>query len=427
MNAERTEPGAEQSALTTTPPSTLPAVFPNTLRAPKPAMARPPKLCRHRSSGRAYVTVAGRQHYLGAWGTKETKEAYARFLLEARASGGRPSVAKPETMTVAKLCDCYEKHARGYYRKGGLPTSEVAAVMAALAPLRALYGSTQASSFGPLALKAVREALVAKGWVRKSVNGHVGRIKRAFKFAVANELVPGSLLHSLQAVDGLRAGRTEAPDLPPVRPVPEAIVEATIAHLPQALAAAVRVQMLTGMRSGEVLTMRAGDIDRTGKVWIYEPREHKTTHHGKTRVVALGPKAREAIAPLLKANPAAFVFSPREAVAEHYAILRQERKTPLWPSHMRHQIRKRTRHPKVRAGDSYTPASYRTAIRRACEQAGIECWHPHQLRHLAATKMRAQYGIEVARVLLGHATLEATELYAEADKHRAIQIAQEVG
>lgn len=46
----------------------------------------------------------------------------------------------------------------------------------------------------------------------------------------------------------------------------------------------------------------------------------------------------------------------------------------------------------------------------AAKAAGIDAervelvphWHPHQLRHNAATALRREHGIEVARVILGH-------------------------
>ena len=64
---------------------------------------------------------------------------------------------------------------------------------------------------------------------------------------------------------------------------------------------------------------------------------------------------------------------------------------------------------------------------RACEAAGVPLWHPHQLRHSRATDLRRQFGIEAARVTMGHASLDATEIYAEADVERSRQIALEVG
>ena len=46
-----------------------------------------------------------------------------------------------------------------------------------------------AAEFGPLALKAVRGELIKSGLCRSEVNKRVGRIVRAFKWAVGEELV----------------------------------------------------------------------------------------------------------------------------------------------------------------------------------------------------------------------------------------------
>jgi hypothetical protein len=66
-----------------------------------------------------------------------------------------------------------------------------------------------------LALKSVRIKLVESGMARSSVNASVGRIRRLFRFAVANETVPVECLTRLEAVSPLLVGRTEARDLPP--------------------------------------------------------------------------------------------------------------------------------------------------------------------------------------------------------------------
>jgi integrase len=54
-------------------------------------------------------------------------------------------------------------------------------------------------------------------------------------------------------------------------------------------------------------------------------------------------------------------------------------------------------------------------------------WHPHQLRHNAATRLRKEYGLEAAQVILGHKTLEVTEIYAEKNVAAAMRIMAEVG
>ena len=65
------------------------------------------------------------------------------------------------------------------------------------------------------------------------------------------------------------------------------------------MARMVRLHLLTGMRPGEVCSMRLCDIDRSGDVWKYSPEGHKTEHHGRSRVILLGRKAQRILQPLL--------------------------------------------------------------------------------------------------------------------------------
>jgi integrase len=54
-------------------------------------------------------------------------------------------------------------------------------------------------------------------------------------------------------------------------------------------------------------------------------------------------------------------------------------------------------------------------------------WHPHQLRHNAATELRREFGLEAARIILGHNSTAVTEIYAEKDEQQAIAAIVEVG
>ena len=63
---------------------------------------------------------------------------------------------------------------------------------------------------------------------RGVINHRVGRIKRVFKWAVAEEIVPPSVFHGLQAVSGLCYRRTGADQTEPVRPVPDLYVAAIL-------------------------------------------------------------------------------------------------------------------------------------------------------------------------------------------------------
>ena len=71
--------------------------------------------------------------------------------------------------------------------------------------------------------------------------------------------------------------------------------------------------------------------------------------------------------------------------------------------------------------------SYRKAIRRACLKAGVPIWHPHQLRHTAATSIRSQFGLEVAQAVLGHAELGATQIYAAKNLDAAREVMRDIG
>ena len=121
-------------------------------------------------------------------------------------------------------------------------------------------------------------------WSRKYTNRQTGRIKAVFKWAVAGELVPPSVYHGLMAVADLPKGRSEARETAPVRPVPEEFVRAVRPLVSSHIRTMTDLQLLTGMRPGEVCVMRTCDIDRSRRVWLYRPAKHKTQHHGNAGV-----------------------------------------------------------------------------------------------------------------------------------------------
>lgn len=54
-------------------------------------------------------------------------------------------------------------------------------------------------------------------------------------------------------------------------------------------------------------------------------------------------------------------------------------------------------------------------------------WHPNQLRHAFATRVRKAHGLEAAQVLLGHTRADVTQVYAERNEGLAATIAASVG
>ena len=409
---------------------------------PKLAVDKLPADRQHKARGLAVVTLNGKDIYLGPYGTSASKAEYDRVISEWIANGRRllePRDDLKPDLTITELIAAYWRHAQSYYVKDGSPTSEQVWIKLAMRPLRRLYGSTPASSFGPLALKAVRQAMIDHGDCRATINGYITRIKRMFKWAVENELVRPDVHHGLQAVAGLRRGRSEVREAASVQPVPDVFVDAIRPHVSRQVWAMIEIQRLAGLRPGEVVLMRASDIDMTGSIWHFRPESHKTEHHGHNRVVELGPRAQQIIRPFLRPELDAFLFSPAEAESERAAERRKQRKSLVQPS----QRNRRKRNPSRRPDERYTVASYRRAIQRGCDQADREAkkaeglpsdgeqlvprWHPHQLRHNFATRIRKEHGLEVARVLLGHRSMAVTEVYAEMDRSRVAEIVARTG
>ena len=127
----------------------------------------------------------------------------------------------------------------------------------------------------------------------------------------------------------------------------------------------VELQRLTGMRPGEVASMRTGDIDTTGSIWEYVPGSHKTEHLDRPRAIQVGPRASSCSARGFGRTPNEYLFQPREAEQEHRAGQRQARRSKVQPS----QQDRRKRSPSKRAGERYNATTYAHVIGRACDRA----------------------------------------------------------
>lgn len=219
-----------------------------------PRTNRPPAYRLHKARNLAVVTLGGKDHYLGPYGTPDSYERYARLLADWNAHGRRslaPSPDAPE-LSVSQLILRYWDFAQGYYVKHGRPTGECDNLRLALRPLRSLYGGTPAAAFGPKALLLVRQAMVDTGLARTVVNARVGCVKRLFRWACKHELVPAGVYHGLLAVEGLQRGRSAAREAAPVTTVPNEYVLAALRFLSGPVLAMVRVQELAGMRPQDV-------------------------------------------------------------------------------------------------------------------------------------------------------------------------------
>jgi integrase len=271
-----------------------------------------PKYRKHKASGQAIVTINGQDDYLGPWRSKASRREYDRLIAEWLARGRvTPQVGPDSSLSVMELLQAYLRWAKRYYVGG---SREVEQIVITIRPLKELYGRTMAADFGPLALKAVRQRMIDLGLCRTEINKRTGRVKRVFKWGVENELLPPSVFHGLQAVRGLSRGRSEARESEPVKPVPEAFVDAVKGYVAPQVWAMIELQRLSGMRPGEVTRMRMADLDIGGPVWVYTPAKHKTEHHGHRRQIYLGPRAQAVVRPWLRTDLDGYLFQPKEAM-----------------------------------------------------------------------------------------------------------------
>ena len=228
--------------------------------------SRVPKLGRH-ASGQAVVRLGGKDFYLGRFGTPDAQAQYNTLIAEWLSRGRTLPQAQDAELSVNELVLAYlRQHVESHYRKNGKATSEQSLIKSALRVLKDAYGLTSVSQFGPLALKVVRQRMVESKLCRRVVNKQIAGVKGCFKWGTENELVPPSVFHGLQSVAGLKAGRSEARETDPLKPVPNIFVDAVLPFVSPQVKAMIELQRLTGMRLGEVCLMRTGDIDVTGKV-----------------------------------------------------------------------------------------------------------------------------------------------------------------
>ena len=385
----------------------------------------------HKATGQAFVELGGRRFYLGKHGSRASREEYERRIADYLANGRTVAPTRTKTgITCQELAVYFLEWAEEYYVKNGQQTEIFGHYQRAVASLVRYYGHESVDAFTPLSLVFLQKQWVADGYARLTVNRYVNFIKQAFKHGVKFGWVNALTHYALLAVDGLKAGRTKAPEYRKIKPVADEIVEKTLPFLPPIVADMVRVQKFSGMRPQDVRNMRACDIDRSGDIWRYVPFTHKTEHQDKQRIVAVGPRAQAILMSYLlekEDTPEAFLFSPKDSVLLQKIEKRRNRKTLNKKGQVQPSQQDRSKPGASRAGDQYSRDTYNRAVSRACEKADAPHWTPNQLRHSTGTEVRNKYGLEHAQRVLGHAHASTTEIYAELDFEKAAQVAREIG
>jgi len=370
----------------------------------------------HKPSGQARLRLAGREYWLGPFGSSEAEQKYDVLVGSYLASGRRapvsqvseaPALSPPlDAVTVTVLVADFWDWAQVHYRRpDGTPTREADNFRAVLRRLRRRYGTLPVTAFGPARLLELRTGLVRENLARRTINGMVRRVRQVFRWGVARELVPAEVLSRLEAVEPLQPGRGGRETSGSRGPVAWSLVEATLPALPPLLRAFVVIAYHTGARRLELARLTTGMLDRSGDVWVATPASHKTAHKGRGRKIYLGPRAQEALAPwLLPDAPSEPIFSPRRAD--------------------RRQVGRKGERP---PGRFYGRSSLDQALRRAVTRAGVEPWTLGQLRHAAAVRLTDAADLEAARQALGHSTAAMTRHYASAADAHAVDVLRRIG
>jgi integrase len=217
---------------------------------------------------------------------------------------------------------------------------------------------------------------------------------------------------------------------------------------------------LNGCRPGEACSVRRCDIDTGEPLWLYRPPHHKTAYRGRVRTIILGPRAQELVKDYFTPVMSDYLFSPVRASEERRAERSAERKSKRTPYQVARDTARRASS-RQHFREKYDRESYGLAIDRACDQAfpphgnlarqdnetntawwgrltvpereavkawrKVHRWHPNQLRHSFATRVRKQHGLEAAQVLLGHSLADVTQVYAERNEELAAKVAAKIG
>jgi integrase len=373
--------------------------------------------------GKIRVRWKHEERYFGLW---DDPAAWKRFERWREKIGPRPSSTEA---ALAGLLERYLEHARSYYRHpDGTPTSEYRDVLFTITDLlRVVGGDMQPADFTPAKLKEYRAELVSRGIVRPSINKRIGRVVRAFAWAVDQEQIPAEVVMRLRAVKPLPAGRSEAAEPEPIGSVPDHVMRATLPLLTAPVRGLVMFQRLTGCRADEACRLRMCDVDCRAEVWVYSPTclttgkpRHKTSWRGKHRAILIGPEAQRLIEPLAIDTPREeYLFCPAKARYAKKRIGRRYVNTSYCRSIARAIVRENQRREELTARDR------RAGLR--VEAVLIPHWSPLMLRHAALTAFKEQHGWRVAQELAGHAIEQTTRGYVEERMPLALEAVRRAG
>jgi len=290
------------------------------------------------------------------------------------------------------------------------------------------YWDYPVASFGPRLLTEVQKKLASTPRVtsrskdpnkqpkkkprsRKGVNETIRNVLAFFAFCEQLEEIPPGKTAQLRIVGPLKKN-TNLPVAPCGRKsrVDDAVLAATLPHLPESVADMVRLARRLGCRPSEIRAMKLADIDRQPLdqykgCWIWRPSQFKVDwlEDPLPRQIAIEPASQVILAPWVaqvERTPTVPVFSPLRLVRQP----RRGRTTDA-ACHRRAQgTRKRN--------PFYSKELFQSEISRGTKKAGVSHWTAGQIRHTRLQEARDKGGIEAAQAVGGHSNINQTEHYA---------------
>ncbi len=151
----------------------------------------------HPSTCQARVTINGRDHLLGPYGSDESKEKYGRLIAEYSASDKSDNYGKSDEFLIEDLLLAYMKHAQQYYAG----STEYANMKLVVAPVLDLYGTLPAAKFGAAEYRAVREKwMEVDRRSRQYINKQMKRFLRVLKWGASFNYITGENFVACQCV-----------------------------------------------------------------------------------------------------------------------------------------------------------------------------------------------------------------------------------
>ena len=388
------------------------------------------------------MTVDGKrkQITLGAWGSKEALEAYKRLTSEATISDSNSGAVTIATLCARFYADAQERAADPSNKFDSRELRHYATVIKYLVTL---YGSTLANRFSASNYREYRAYLVSiaptvervpdgvysdnkdnrargivgqpkyrvtkRAWTSNYITQLMRYLRMIFSWGVGHDLIDPATAERFKHVERLRCN---APTKQPRLDVPDDIIKATLPYLTPTVRDMVIIQRQNALRPNEVCGLRVGDIDTSGDVWSVR----KITKTYIPMIIVFCESDRQIIERHIAGKaPEDYLFTPAEAMQELWAAQAARRKSKVTPSQLARA--KASAPDKLKAyNECYAVDAYRNAIYYAIRRANadgvaIPKWTPYQLRHTAVTETSYQYGIDAARAMAGHTTINMTAHY----------------